>query len=161
MSQAELTTLLNQGYRYALALVHDKHQAEDILQDAWLGVLQANGPHQKAYLFKAIRSRYLNQNKRAQLVPMVPLDPNETINDETQPPENILLEIDELEAHLEVLRPVERETLFLFAVEGYTAEEIAQYSGNPRGTVLSLIHRARQKLKSSISSQQEDKHGEY
>ena len=161
MSQAELTTLLNQGYRYALALVHDKHQAEDILQDAWLGVLQARGPHQKAYLFKAIRSRYLNQNKRAQLVPMVPLEPNETIYDETQPPENILLEIDELEAHLEVLRPVERETLFLFAVEGYTAEEIAQYSGNPRGTVLSLIHRARQKLKSSISSQQEVKHGEY
>lgn len=161
MSQADLTTLLNQGYRYALALAHDRHQAEDLLQDAWLGVLQAGGSHHKAYLFKAIRSRYLNQNKRDQLVPMVPLESNETINDETQPPENILLEIDELEAHLEVLRPVERETLFLFAVEGYTAKEIAQYSGNPRGTVLSLIHRARKKLKSSISSQQEVKHGEY
>jgi RNA polymerase sigma-70 factor (ECF subfamily) len=161
MSRADLAALLNQGYRYALALAHDPHRAEDLLQDAWLGVLQADGPNEKAYLFRAIRSRYLNQKKRDQLVPMVPLESNETINDDTQSPENLLLEIDELEAHLAVLRPVERETFFLFAVEGYTVDEIAQYSGNPRGTVLSLIHRARHKLKSSISSQQEVKHGGY
>ena len=44
------------------------------------------------------------------------------------------------------LRDVEREALFLHVVEGYSVNEIAVLTGKPRGTVLSLIHRGRQKL---------------
>jgi len=36
--------------------------------------------------------------------------------------------------------------LFLSVIEGYTAEEIAALTDSTRGTVLSLIHRSRQKL---------------
>lgn len=67
----ELVTLLHQGYRYALALVHDRTNAEDLLQDAWLAVLQAGGAREKGYLFSAIRSRYINQGKRDKLVMFV------------------------------------------------------------------------------------------
>lgn len=162
MSNPNLTRLLNQGYRYALALTQDKHGAEDLLQDAWISVLQANGPQVKGYLFSAIRSRYLNQNKRDQLAPLVSLDAGDA-----EPPESeqvnfeTTVELDELAVHLNALRPVEREALFLFAVEGYTAAEIAQHTGNPRGTVLSLIHRSRRKLHARIIKQQEVKHGGY
>jgi DNA-directed RNA polymerase specialized sigma24 family protein len=35
------------------------------------------------------------------------------------------------------------EALFLHEVEGYSASEISPMTGQPRGTVLSLMHRAR------------------
>lgn len=140
-------TLLNQGYRYALALVHDRTKAEDLLQDAWLAVLQAGGAREKAYLFSAIRSRYINQGKRDKLVAFVPLDNLHDITDAgTGDAMESRLQMDELERLLQQLRPPEREALFLAAVEGYTAQEIADHTGYSRGTVLSLIHRARKKL---------------
>ncbi|MBI3777250.1 MAG: hypothetical protein HY273_17190 [Gammaproteobacteria bacterium] len=40
---AELSELLQHGYRYALSLTHHKTRAEDLLQDAWVAVLQARG----------------------------------------------------------------------------------------------------------------------
>jgi RNA polymerase sigma-70 factor (ECF subfamily) len=44
------------------------------------------------------------------------------------------------------LCPEEREALFLHEVEGYSASEISRMIGEPRGTVLSLMHRGRQRL---------------
>ena len=44
------------------------------------------------------------------------------------------------------LRPEERAVLFLSVVEGYSAQQIGKLLEWPRGTVLSLIHRARGKL---------------
>jgi RNA polymerase sigma-70 factor (ECF subfamily) len=52
----------------------------------------------------------------------------------------------DIDALLSELRPEEREALFLHGVEGYTASEISRLTGQPRGTVLSLLHRARQRL---------------
>jgi len=155
-----LHELLNQGYRYALSLCHDASRADDLLQEGWLALLQANGPREKAYLFRAIRSRYLNQIKREKLVVMVPLESDYENNLSLERDElSSLADMQELEQALGKLRPVEREALFLHAAEGYTAEEIGQYTGQARGTVLSLIHRARHKLKSWISQQREVKHG--
>jgi len=159
-SPDSLRELLNQGYRYALSLCHDVSRADDLLQEGWLALLQAKGPREKAYLFRAIRSRYLNQIKREKLVVMVPLELNLEDGMSSERDElGSLADMQELEQALEKLRPVEREALFLYAAEGYTAEEIGQHTGQARGTVLSLIHRARHKLKSWISQQREVKHG--
>jgi len=49
------------------------------------------------------------------------------------------------------LRETEREVLFLSVVEGYTADEIAKLTGSTRGTVLSLIHRSRLKLRNVMA----------
>jgi len=157
---ASLRDLLNQGYRYALSLCHDNSLADDLLQEGWVALLQANGPKGKAYLFRAIRTRYLNRIKREQLVVMVPLDANDIDEMSAQSDEwSALADFDELEVALEQLRPVEREALFLHAAEGYTAQEIGQHTGQPRGTVLSLVQRARHKLKRWIKQQREVKHG--
>ena len=51
---------------------------------------------------------------------------------------------------LSLLRPDEREVLFLAAVEGYTAQEIGEMTERPRGTVLSLLHRARQRVRNTL-----------
>ena len=47
---------------------------------------------------------------------------------------------------MSLLRPVERAVMLLSAVEGYTAREIGELLGAPRGTVLSLMHRTRAKM---------------
>jgi len=145
-TSTDIKSLLQHGYRYALSITHNRAQAEDLLQDAWVAVLQADGPFEKKYLFSAIRSRFINARKRDLLVPMVPL---ETDNLET-PQEtdiNFITDTDTLIDSLSTLRPVEREAIYLSAVEGYTAEEIARHTQQPRGTILSLIHRSKKKLR--------------
>jgi len=144
-SSANLAELLQHGYRYALSITHNTTQAEDLLQDAWVAILQADGPQNKGYLFTAIRNHFINHSKRDKLVPMVALESYEA----EQHQNDSFFEItnETLQQSLEILRPVEREALFLSAVEGYTAEEIANHTKQPRGTILSLIHRARKKVR--------------
>lgn len=149
-----LSALLQSGYRYAYSLTHNKSAAEDLLQDAWVAVLQAGGPHTTGYLFSAIRSRFLNNNKRERLVSIVALDdvPAGSMVERERHDPDIFFDTHaaEMDAALAQLRPVERETLFLSAVQGYTAEEIAHNTGKPRGTILSLLHRARLKLRRAL-----------
>lgn len=150
-------TLLIRGYRYALSLTHAPVQAEDLLQDAWLAVLRAGGPKKRAYLFSAIRSRFIDQQRREQLVAIEPLhdrDPHQG-QTEVRSDEMIFADRQILEKALSILRPVEREALLLSELEGYTAQEIATLTGHPRGTVLSLIYRSRQKLKKYLLSEGE------
>jgi len=60
----------------------------------------------------------------------------------------------DLQPHLAALRTVEREALYLQIVEGYTAFEIAELTQSSRGSVLSLIYRARKKLQKSIEKKE-------
>ena len=149
----DIAALLHSGFRYALSLTHNEAHAEDILQDAWYAVLHAGGPHNKPYLFTAIRARFLNQRKRDLLVPLVPLE--EMAEQDYAYDDSELLQVaydnKALQNALATLRAAERETLFLTAVEGYTAQEIANLTQQPRGSILSLIHRAKNKLKKFIT----------
>ena len=52
------------------------------------------------------------------------------------------------------LRPEERETMYLAVVEEYTAQEIADMTNRPRGTILSLMHRTRKKLRTILEKEQ-------
>ncbi len=142
----ELESLLQAGFRYALSLCHHDADAEDLLQEALLACIKSHGPLNKAYLFSAIRSRFFNLNKRAQLVPMEPLK-DYHLNGIDLAQEAAGDGVDWLESCLHQLRPLEREALFLSYIEGYTAEEIARLNKQNRNTVLSLIHRAKLKLK--------------
>ena len=58
---------------------------------------------------------------------------------------------DEMHRALGRLRDDEREVLFLAAVEGYTATELAELTDKPRGTILSMIHRAKKKLREVLA----------
>jgi RNA polymerase sigma-70 factor (ECF subfamily) len=60
-----------------------------------------------------------------------------------------------MEALLAGLRTPEREALYLNVVEGYTAKEIGRLTDTSRNTVLSLIHRAKEKLRAALEHEQE------
>lgn len=157
----DLEQLLQHGFRYALALTHDRTRAEDVLQDAWVAVLRAGGPHRRGYLFAAIRSRFIDQYRREQLVVIEPIaDPDlagaQSAADMLGDADAFRADLDTLARALGTLRAPEREALYLAAVEGYTAAEIAENTHQPRGTVLSLIHRARKKVRAFFDSVDEE-----
>jgi len=139
------------GFRYALALTHHAADAEDLVQEAWLKLCRSyGGVASNALLFTAVRNLFVDQCRRKKIVHFESLDQPEAPALPPVAAEESGVKGD-LDALLAVLRPVERETLFLHYYEGHTAEEIAQLTGQPRGTVLSLLHRAIAKLRAAAA----------
>ena len=156
-----LDELLNSGFRYALSLSHDPQEAEDLLHDACVNILDSDGPMQKGYLFTTIRNRFIDRYRRSKRVLFMSLEgdrdddgrPQEVPSDERWQMPDIIAS-DHLHDALAELRPDERETIFLAVVEEYTAQEIADMTDRPRGTILSLLHRTRNKLRKSLSERE-------
>jgi len=137
--------LLQSGYRYALSLTHDEPDAEDLVQEAWLRVYGKKGKHiSRPLLFTAIRNIYIDHYRRNKLVVFESFD--ETEHSTIAPLPDREVTTADLEKALHQLKPEERESLYLNAVEGYTTQEIADLTDRPRGTVLSMIHRSKQRL---------------
>lgn len=144
--------LLQSGYRYALSLTGDPGEAEDLAQQGWLRLFKRYGgarrPARKramsaSSMFTTVRRLFIDRYRRDRRVSLVALE------DLAEEPRDLPMpSVDkvDMERLLAGLRSVEREALYLHAVEGYTAAEIAELTGQSRGTVLSLIYRARQKL---------------
>jgi len=101
-------------------------------------LLQAKGPHERAYLFCAIRTRFLNLNKCENLVVVVNLDDVSSQEWASVSDDLDFVDFHHLEKALTCLRSVEREALFLMTVEGYTAKEVAAFTGQARGTLALL-----------------------
>ena len=134
------------GFQYAYALTHHHHDAEDLVQTAWLKLYQRYGEVKtKALFFTTIRNAYVDQYRRRKRIRFAVLSSE---HEDFPAPGDAEQKAAEstLDWMLAQLRDVEREALFLHVVEGYSANEIAVLTGKPRGTVLSLIHRGRQKL---------------
>lgn len=142
--------LLDAGYRYALSLTHDVTEAEDLVQDASLALLASGGSWERSYFFATVRNRFIDRYRRSRKVMFLALEPDDgTATDARdftwEAPD--VLETGLLKQALGKLRTEEREALFLAVVEGYTAEEIGRMTDRPRGTILSLLHRAKRKLR--------------
>lgn len=145
--------LVQAGFRYALALRHQRQDAEDLVQEACMRLYQRFGClPDRPLLFTTIRNIHIDQYRREKLVLFEPL-PDLDIGPgaSADPALEADLTVAALEAPLARLRLEEREALYLSAVEEYTASEIAQLTQRSRGTILSLIHRARQKLRQALS----------
>jgi RNA polymerase sigma-70 factor (ECF subfamily) len=157
----QIDDLLQRAYGFALALTHDATRAEDLVQDAWVSVIRARGPWTRRFVFTVIRNRFIDQFRRERKLSLESLDQHPEAGAEAE--ERLWdvrlspLSNGEVGRALGRLRPEEREALVLSAVEGYTAQEIAELWNSPRGTVLSLMHRARHKLRRWLSpDRQED-----
>jgi RNA polymerase sigma-70 factor (ECF subfamily) len=138
--------LLQSGYRYALSLTHHRHDAEDLTQEAWVKLCRRYGQaSSKAALFTTIRNLFIDRCRRARVVAFDSLEgcvPDSIVSESLMPGTR-----DDLEQLLGSLRPGEREVIYLHHVEGHTADEVGVMTRQPRGTVLSLLHRAFNKLR--------------
>lgn len=158
----DLDELLQRGLRYAMALTHEPDRAADLLQDACVACLGARASWRIGYLFAAIRSRFIDQYRRQKLAIVEPIGSVEELTRagayaDLRDDERVWADLDSLDRALGRLRVEEREMLFLAVVEGYTAREIAELTGRPRGTILSVIHRARRKMRDFLQPSQSEK----
>lgn len=152
----DLNELLDRGLRYALSLTHDRCDAEDLLQDAATAMLAKGAEWEIYYLFATIRNRFIDRCRRTQRVTFVSLESHPSFAEACETHEVAdCLERNRLHGALASLRDDERETLFLSVVEGFTAEEIARFTGRARGTVLSVIFRAKRKLRTMLDESSE------
>lgn len=134
---------LQAAFRYAFSLTHHQHDAKDLVQSAWLKLLSMKAKiPAKNLLFVTIRPLFFDDLRRRKIVSFCALDEEEASACQTAK----RAFSDDVAALLSELRPEEREVLFLHEVEGYSASEISRLTWQPRGTVLSLMHRARERL---------------
>ncbi len=151
---ARIEELLQAGYRYAASLSDRPSDAADLVHDAWLKLKPRHGfLPDRALLFRTIRHRHFDTWRHEQIIrkhcdeagTAAQMLPDQRWASIDEPPDTALAEA------LSHLRDTEREALFLSAVEGYTALEIANLTDSTRGSVLSLLHRARKKLQASLA----------
>ncbi|MBI4716601.1 MAG: RNA polymerase sigma factor [Planctomycetes bacterium] len=147
--------LAQRGFRFALSLTHDAARAEDLLHDAWVSLLRGGGPWSVGYLYPTIRNRFIDLCRREGRIVFEPLDDGDDPPAPQVADEEFALRNGALAAALGELRPEERAAMYLSAVDGLTAAQIAELFGWSRGGVLSLVHRARAKLRASLNGHKE------
>jgi len=155
---SDVDALLDRAYRYAFSLTYNATEAEDLLQDACLSILASGGSWERSYVFATIRNRFIDRYRRNRKILFLSLDRDDDRSEEEPADLNWeapdVLQNGLLDRALGSLRAEERETLFLAVVDGYTAEEIAELTARPRGTILSLLHRTKAKLRDLLAKQQ-------
>lgn len=150
---------LDAAYTLARHLLRNDHDAEDVVQDAYLRAIRHFGGYRggntRAWLLTIVRNTCYSWFRRHHL------DARATEFDETvhrdfrraEDPEEEMLRgalREALDQAIEGL-PVEfREVLILRDVQGLSYGEIAEVVGIPVGTVMSRLSRARQRLQRAL-----------
>jgi RNA polymerase sigma-70 factor (ECF subfamily) len=154
---------LDAGYNLARWLTRNDHDAEDVVQDAYLRALRAfdryRGGDPRSWVLTIVRNTcytWLRQNRAAEFSPAgdagedgvaeIPADAA------AQPEAQFLRGVDGqlLRAALEALSPEFREVVVLRELEGFSYKEIADIVDVPLGTVMSRLARARRQLQQSL-----------
>lgn len=138
--------------RYARALTRDVERADDLVQDclerAWRRLhLWTPGTDLRAWLFTIMHNLYVNQVRRYCAAPsFVSIDHVEQLPGMTATADSDL-QIRDLEAAIAALPDGQREVLLLVSLEAMRYEEVAEILDIPVGTVMSRLHRARERLR--------------
>jgi RNA polymerase sigma factor (sigma-70 family) len=159
-----ITPYLADAYTLARWLMHNRTDADDILQEACIRALgavdQHSGSNARAWLLAIVRNTaytWLNDKHRKMLVGMDDLAEKDLVQveqggghgDATIDPESEMIaraDAKRLEALITGLPMEFRETLVLRDIQGLGYREIAEITGVPVGTVMSRLARARQRL---------------
>jgi RNA polymerase sigma-70 factor (ECF subfamily) len=143
--------------RVARSLTRDSAEADDLVQETYLRALRAQDQFQlkefgiRPWLLRILHNTHLNRVKRERRRPMaVEAEVLETaaVSPPPPPPPAAPGSIDdeELAQAMNQLPPDLRTILMLWAVDELSYKEMAEVLEVPIGTVMSRIHRARQRL---------------
>ena len=137
-------------YGYALSLMRNHHEAQDIMMDTYLKIRCAAHlymPMGKPMAWILTITKNIARTKLRSAGRQIPLDDLE----ETTPSfDRDSEEAVALEQAMKVLGDQERQILILHAVTGLKHREIAQLLGMPLATVLSKYARSLKKLKKAL-----------
>ena len=140
----------NQILRVAYTYVHNMDDAEDVLQETLIRVLEAspvfeNETHEKAYLFRAATNIAKNR------IDMMKRRGTDELNEELAAEEREDLSF--VWEAVKGLPVMQREVIHLFYQEGFQTAEIAEILGRKESTVRSDLKRAREALKTILKEE--------
>jgi len=153
-----LETHLPRLRRYARALTRNVQAADDLVQDclerAWRNAHRWEaGTDLRAWLFTVMHNLHLN-NLRRKTPETEPMDHADYVDTNAQPPE-LAVNLRDLERGLAQLSPDQRQVLLLVCLEDMSYEQVARVTGVPIGTVMSRLHRARERLRRWLAGEQQ------
>lgn len=152
---------LNAAYNLARWLTRNDHDAEDVVQDAYLRALRFfdgfRGDDARAWLLAIVRNTcydFLRSHRPHELTEAFDEEVH-TMADANQSPEAIVLSRANQEMvrqALEMLPLAWREVIVLRELEGLSYKQIADTAGIKIGTVMSRLARARARLQTLLRS---------
>jgi RNA polymerase sigma factor (sigma-70 family) len=153
--------LFDSLYNFARWLVHNKSNAEDLVQETYLKALRSfelfqPGTNFRAWMFRILRNTFLSSRSTLGQRMTVELD-----SDDDAPvfpaisanPESLLIESSQenaVRSAIEQLPVNFREVLLLCDVEDASYREISEILSIPIGTVMSRLARARKAVRESV-----------
>jgi RNA polymerase sigma-70 factor, ECF subfamily len=167
--EQQVRPYLGQLYPAALRMTRNPADAEDLVQDtlakAYTAFAQYTpGTNLRAWLHKILANTFINTYRKRKREPAIApgADPTADWHPGTDPlagparsAEAEALDRITDTAILDALRqlpPEFRTTVWLADVEGYPYREVAALMGTPLGTVMSRLHRARGKLRHTLTT---------
>ena len=152
----QLLTWVPRLRRYARALVGNRDDADDLVQDTleraltkfalWRGVADM-----RAWLFGMMHNLHIDGVRRPKLHTVV-LD-DDTPEVPVAPTQGERLAVLDLQAALERLPVEQREIILLVALEDMSYVEVASTLGIPIGSVMSRLSRGRERLRCLMEGQ--------
>ena len=144
-------TELNRLYRYCRALCDNSANAFDLLQQSIEKCLKRPPKDMEAlhsYTLRVIRNSFIDDARSKQRRTLEEFDEraHTTVDHDLQSLESMLITRSELDSVWLTLSPLEREIIFLSAVEGYSTSEISALIDKPKNSILSIVHRMRIRL---------------
>jgi len=145
---------LNRLYRYALSLAAHEDIAYDLVQSALERYLKKSPQTVEkplAYLKTIIRNLFFDFERHNKVIPMVSIESDqisliEPVDDSSM--DDLLIDQQQVQQLTKILSSEENELLYLWAVEEHSTREIAEIYQQPRGTILSKLHRLKKRLRS-------------
>lgn len=143
-------------YGFALSILKNTHDAEDVLHDCYLSVFHSASGYVSdgkpmAWIFTIVRNLCLSRlrsRSRFSDVPEEDWEPYLEAGEQVTPEDRIVLE------HcLRDLADDEREILLLHVLSGLKHREIAAMTDRPLSTVLSRYHRALKKMRELLKEE--------
>lgn len=143
--------------RYARALTGDRLAADDLVQDCLERALSRlhrwrRGSNIRAWLFTIMHNLYVNSVRRKVDGPaFIPLSEDDISS--TPPTQERAVEAQDLVVALAALPSDQREVVLLVGLEEMSYEQVAKVLNIPMGTVMSRLHRGRERLRQLMSGQ--------
>lgn len=139
-------------FRFALSLLKDEQEAQDLVQEAFAKLWERRNNVEKAksksYLFTSVHNAAVDQFRKEKR--QREHKPELSILTVTHPTTPDLQEV--LHEALDTLPEIQRSVILMRDYEGYAYEEIAEITGLTLSQVKVYIFRGRKKLKAYIGS---------
>jgi RNA polymerase sigma-70 factor (ECF subfamily) len=153
LAEEVLNTMGDAILRLAFSYLHNREDAEDILQETMIKLVTQrpvfeNEKHRKAWLMTVAANLSKNRIDYNKVRDTAEL--NEELAGAAEEDRDVSDDLSAVWKAVEQLPVNQREAIHLFYQEGYKTAEIAEITGRPEATVRSDLKRGRDKLKSIL-----------